>query len=87
MTRRIEPGLLFFAFLLVFLLAGCKQSMTSGSGAASASGQAGRAVLNVGVTANAPPFVFKQDRKLTGLEVSFAKEHSIADLSWASRLV
>jgi polar amino acid transport system substrate-binding protein len=90
MTRRIEPGLLFFAFLLVFLLAGCNQSMTSGSATASASGQTGRAALNVGVTANAPPFVFKQDRKLTGLEVSFAlqlgrylnKEINFVEVPW-----
>lgn len=74
MTRRIQLGLLLFAFLLVFLGAGCKQTMTSGSGITSASDQAGRAVLNVGITANAPPFVFKQDRKLTGLEISLAMQ-------------
>jgi polar amino acid transport system substrate-binding protein len=75
MTRRTELGLLLVAaFLLVFLAAGCQQAMTSGSGKTGGSDQRDSSVLNVGVTANAPPYVFKQDGKLTGLEVSFAMQ-------------
>ena len=57
--------LIFFAPFLL-LLTGCADQMSSNSIARQ---QDREKVLKVGVTANTPPFVFRQGGKITGLEV------------------
>ncbi len=79
-------SLIFFAPFLL-LLAGCAGQMSSNSIARQ---QDREKVLKVGVTANAPPFVFRKGGKITGLEVDFAKqiglhigkEVQLVDLPW-----
>ena len=83
---------LAFKFLIslapfLILLAGCADQISRYSIARQ---QEKEKVLKVGVTANAPPFVFFQGGKITGLEVDFAeqigrymgKEVKLVDLPW-----
>lgn len=62
------PGLLLVC-LIAFLLSSCAPATTQYTGSTSDEN-----LLRVGVTTNAPPLIYKKNRKITGLEVDFAKK-------------
>ena len=56
--------------IMMLLAGGCAGPGGGGGTASTAAGD----VLKVGVTANSPPLVYKQNGKITGLEAEFARE-------------
>jgi polar amino acid transport system substrate-binding protein len=66
--RNIRPACVLAAILSVILAAGCQPQDTSKTAASPDDAE-----LRVGVTANAPPFVFKQAGSVTGLEPALAE--------------
>ncbi|OPX18988.1 MAG: hypothetical protein BZ151_11635, partial [Desulfobacca sp. 4484_104] len=87
--RSIAAGLLIAGLLL---LAGCAVSnqTTAGSGSAVAD----KNMLRVGITPDAPPLIFKQNGKITGLEAEFAqalanhlgKSLQFVELKWKNQI-
>ncbi|MEO0795017.1 MAG: ABC transporter substrate-binding protein [Verrucomicrobiota bacterium] len=69
-------SILVFLLALVAGMSGCESTGGSGNSSSGSSSVIGPdpAVLRVGVTANMPPFVFRQNGELVGLEVDFAKQ-------------
>ena len=63
---------LFLALTAMSLLAGC--APTAQYRAKAASIPPDKNILRVGVTANSPPLVFKQNNKIVGLEADFARD-------------
>ncbi len=80
----------FFSCLL-FNLSSCVQNDYDSGAVASSSG---KEVLRVGITPNAPPMAFKQQGKITGLEVEFAlglakftgKKLEFVELKWEEQI-
>ncbi len=72
--------------LLAMALTGCESGGNSKSVDVSESAGASRNVLRVGITPNMPPFVYKQNGQIIGLEVDFAKRLA-ADLGRELKLV
>ena len=70
--RSIAAGLLIAGLLL---LAGCAASNQTAAGSGSAVPD--KNMLRVGITPDAPPLIFKQNGKITGLEAEFA--HALAN--------
>lgn len=74
-----------FILILPFLFAGCQTGPVAKVGK-----DPSPDILRVGVAANMPPFVFKQNREIVGLEVDFARalgeelgrEVRFVDMSW-----
>lgn len=89
MTRSFI-AVLFFSSLL-FNLSACVQNDYDTGAVAPKSGTN---VLRVGITPNAPPMAFKQQGKLTGLEVEFArglarftgKDLKFVELQWEEQI-
>ncbi len=82
---------IFFSCLL-FNLSACVQNDYDTGAVAPASNNKG--VLRVGITPNAPPMAFKQQGKLTGIEVEFArglarftgKDLKFVELKWEEQI-
>ena len=63
--------ILLAGMLTLITLAGCK---TVGTTATTTGPAQNENVLRVGVSTNAPPLIFKQNERITGLEADFARE-------------
>lgn len=66
------PFFLLLMFALSLLLSGCVAS-SSDDGIRSAKIAADPSILRVGVSANAPPLIYKRNGKITGLEADLAR--------------
>ena len=91
MIRSLVNAVFFVSLLAV--LASCVQNdYDTGTGAGTP--KSGKDVLRVGITPNAPPMAFKQQGKLTGLEVEFArglaqftgKDLKFVELKWEEQI-
>ncbi len=65
--RQLIP---FITFISVLFLSGACAPVATDSADQSAAGET--AIIRVGVTANAPPLIYKRNNKITGLEAAFA---------------
>ena len=90
-SSRCILALYLLLIIPVFLTLGCQSQKT---GAAATKAVQRSDVLRVGVSANAPPLIYKQDRKITGLEASLAaqlgeflgKEVLFIEVPWEKQL-
>ncbi len=67
--HKILPGLIV-SFVLLLMSAGCTPTGNILSG----TGGSAKNVLKVGVTSNAPPLIYRQNGRFTGLEAELARE-------------
>ncbi len=70
-TRYKNIALLFF-LALSFSLTGCSQHSSQTQQSTSSSNAAN--ILRVGISTNAPPLAYKENGKITGLEIDFANQ-------------